>query len=59
MEANVSLKKFWLALIPATFAAISFILVILSITAGHSAGMMEEYHILYVSWLLSNFTHGT
>lgn len=49
MDVSVSLKKFWLALIPATFAAISLILAILSITAGHSAGMMEEYHILYVS----------
>ncbi|KAJ4422076.1 hypothetical protein N0V82_003268 [Gnomoniopsis sp. IMI 355080] len=47
MEVNVSLKKFWLALIPATFAAISFTLVIISITAGHSAGVMEDYHILY------------
>lgn len=53
MEVNVSLKKFWLALIPATFAAISFILVIISITAGHSAGVMEDYHILYVGELSS------
>ncbi|CAN8105069.1 unnamed protein product [Discula destructiva] len=45
----VSLNKFWQALIPATFAAISFILVIVSLSAGHSPGVMEDYHVLYLN----------
>lgn len=50
----VKMLKYWPALIPATFSFVALVLVILSILSGHNPGMMEDYHILYVSSLVQH-----
>lgn len=42
-------RKNWLALAPAVLALVSLALIILSIFAGYSPGVMEDYHVIYVS----------
>lgn len=51
---SVRMLKYWSALIPATFSFVALVLVILSILSGHNPGMMEDYHILYVSSLVQH-----
>lgn len=50
---SIRLFKYWNAVIPATFSFIALVLVVLSIISGNSPGLMEDYHILYVSLCLS------